>query len=212
MAKKKKRLGAANAAPNLQTMVAPVSSLEPHPENVRIHSEENLQAIMKSLKEYGQQKPIVVGKDNLVLAGCGTLEAAKRLDWKTISIVLTNLSGEQALAYAIADNKTTDMSEFDFHHLSKVMRTLAEAGVDLSVTGFAEFEIEPLLQADWSPPAVGEMPDGQEEPGVHVVKFTGETWELVAENIERFRQSDSDTDEQLIARAVQPRAKKRLRV
>ena len=55
------------------------------PDNVRKHTQRNLQTIVESLKEFGQRKPIVL-KDNVVVAGNGTLEAAKLLGWTHIDV------------------------------------------------------------------------------------------------------------------------------
>lgn len=124
-----------------------IKSIKPHPQNSRIHSKQNLEAIQKSLDKFGQQKPIVVWR-NLIIAGNGTYQAACDLDWKQIDIVRADyLSENDAIAYMIADNKTTDMSEFDYEVLALQMRSLAGEGEDLSATGFQSFEIEPMLDA-----------------------------------------------------------------
>lgn len=61
-----------------------ISDLKPLPKNARKHSKRNLDVIKKSLETCGQQKPIVVNADNVVLAGNGTLAAAKALGWNEI--------------------------------------------------------------------------------------------------------------------------------
>ena len=156
----------------------PVTDLTPHPQNARAHSEANIQAIASSLTEFGQTKPIVVGKNNHVLAGCGTLQAAKRLAWETIGIVRVDLPSDMELAYAVADNKTTDMSEFDFEKLSVVMRGLEEGGTDLDVTAFSEYERSPLLEGTFNEPEETEMPaapKAEDQP----VRFSFPQWEYV---------------------------------
>jgi hypothetical protein len=102
---------------------------------------------MKSMEAFGQQKPIVVGDNNFVVAGNGFLEAAKRMGWKRIQIVRTELSSEDELRYMIADNKTSDLSEFDFNLLAGIVSELDGQGVDLSPTGFTRTELEPLISA-----------------------------------------------------------------
>ena len=63
------------------------------PSNARKHSAKNIEAIKGSLAKFGQQKPIVISKDNIVLAGNGTLEAAKALGWDDIGIISSKLTG-----------------------------------------------------------------------------------------------------------------------
>ena len=58
-----------------------IKTLKPDPGNARRHDKRNLQAIADSLNQFGQRKPIVVTADGIVLAGNGTLEAAKLLGW-----------------------------------------------------------------------------------------------------------------------------------
>jgi len=80
-----------------------IDSLSLDPANARLHSPRNLEAIKSSLRRFGQQKPIVVGANNVVRAGNGTLQAAKALGWKEIKIVRTKLVDSEASAFAIAD-------------------------------------------------------------------------------------------------------------
>src|SRR5262245_38550804 len=80
-----------------------IADLRPDPANVRRHGERNLDSIKASLSRFGQQKPIVVDGTGTVVAGNGTLEAALALGWTRIDIVRTDLIGEEAAAFAIAD-------------------------------------------------------------------------------------------------------------
>ncbi len=130
----------------MQAFEVSVKKLKPHPKNPREHDAENIKAIMKSLDAFGQRTPLVIWK-GYVLKGCGTLEAAKRLGWKKVLCVdaTDHLSEEQALAYAIADNRTTDMSSFDYDTLQKDIRELHEKKFDLASTGFLEYELSLLL-------------------------------------------------------------------
>lgn len=117
---------------------------------MRQHPEANIAAIVKSLETFGQVRPVVLDKKNQVIAGNGTLMAIKRMGWKTVAVVkAAHLSDAEAEAYAIADNKTTDMSHFDYQHLAEVLKDLDGKQIDLDVTGFAEMEREPLMTTDW---------------------------------------------------------------
>jgi hypothetical protein len=169
-------------APKLSVEEVEITTIKSHPRNVRVHPEDNIQAIMKSLDEFGQRKPLVVWK-NFVICGNGTLESAKRLGWKAISITrCDDMNEDRAEAFAIADNKTTDMSEFDFEALASSLRNLEGKGIDLDVTGFQQYEREPLLQAEWNPGAPGEMP--ADEQGMKTLKFTDEEYQHIKEAIE----------------------------
>lgn len=113
-----------------------VTDLILDPSNVRKHDNKNLMAIKGSLAKFGLQKPIVVNKKNIVLAGNGTLEAAIALGLEYIDIVRSELEGPEATAYSIADNRTSDLSVFDDDALKQTLSSLADMDFDLSSIGF----------------------------------------------------------------------------
>lgn len=120
-----------------------VDSLALDPANARKHSEKNLEAIKGSLARFGQQKPIVVDRNGVVRAGNGTLTAAKALGWKEIQIHRTDLEGPEATAFALADNRTAELAEWDDAALSAQLQALYEDGMDIADFGFdpGEYEI-----------------------------------------------------------------------
>ena len=104
-----------------------LSELRPDPENVNDHDEGSISAITESLQSFGQQKPIVVTPEGIVIAGNGQLEAARRLGWKSISVAVTTLKGAALKAYAIADNRTGEFSELDAEKLGDALVALRQA-------------------------------------------------------------------------------------
>jgi DNA modification methylase len=106
-----------------------------------------LAAIVASLRRFGQQKPIVVDCSGVVRAGNGTLEAAKQLGWETIECVETPLKGSEATAYAIADNRTAELAEWDDAILAATLNGLVVDDAELlQAVGFDEAELMKLLQ------------------------------------------------------------------
>jgi hypothetical protein len=130
-----------------------ISSLQTDPLNVRIHGAKNLEAIQGSLRRFGQQKPLVVDADGIVLACNGTLEAARALGWTHLEVVRTQLRGADARAFAIADNRTAELAEWDVDGLTAAFAELGTAAVE--GTGFDARDVEIML----APPV--EDPDGQ---------------------------------------------------
>ena len=108
----------------MNTQTIPIDQLTPDPANVRLHDSRNLEAIKNSLARFGQQKPIVVDKFGVVLAGNGTLAAARMLGWKEIAIIQTNLVGVEATAYAIADNRSAELASWDDPALARTLAAL----------------------------------------------------------------------------------------
>ena len=132
--------------PSLRSLAIPIEQIHTDAQNVRRHPDENLDAITKSLEAFGQQKPIVVDKHQTCLAGNGTLTAARALGWTHLAAVQSGLSGSSARAYAIADNRTTDTSEWDFDKLAKQLASLQnEMDFDHLTTGFDDQQIEDAI-------------------------------------------------------------------
>jgi ParB-like chromosome segregation protein Spo0J len=121
-----------------------VAELSLDPSNVRKHSRKNLDAIKASLRKFGQQKPIVVDAKGIVLAGNGTLTAAKELGWTDIEATRTTLQGVEATAFAIADNRSAELAEWE-DSLADVLKSLSEADIDLAQLGFDNSDLDELL-------------------------------------------------------------------
>ena len=129
----------------MKTKQVPIDQLSQDPSNVRKHSERNLSAIVASLRKFGQQKPIVIDAKGIILAGNGTYEAAKRLGWESLAVVQTSLKGSEATAYAIADNRTAELAEWDDTALAETLRALQSEEFDVEAAGWQEDEIDALL-------------------------------------------------------------------
>ena len=110
--------------------------------NMRTHPEANILAIMASLRRWGQQKPIVIDAAHVVRCGNGTLEAARRLGWKAIDCITSNLTGAELTTFAIADNRTAELAEWSAE-LSSVLDALAVElpDLDTEALSFAAFAV-----------------------------------------------------------------------
>lgn len=153
----------------------PCADLHNDPANVRKHGDQNLAAIKASLVRFGQQKPIVVNQDGVVVAGNGTLMAARALNWTTIKAIRTNLVGSEATAFAIADNRTAELAEWDESALHQQLAAIAIDDEELlAATGFDEKQLAKL--ADQNSPEVieEEIP----EPPVNPITQPGDLWLL----------------------------------
>ena len=123
-----------------------IDELDCDPANVRAHDSKNLDAIKSSLRRFGQQKPIVVNEKGIVIAGNGTLTAARALGWDSINIVKTVLEGSEATAYAIADNRTGELAEWDEEALAKQLSALQiEDEALVEAAGFSDAELTALV-------------------------------------------------------------------
>jgi DNA modification methylase len=133
--------------PTLSKLVVPIDQLKEDPTNVRKHDERNIAAIMASLQEFGQQKPIVALKDGTVIAGNGTLRAAIRLGWEKVAVsYFDSKDALRAKAYAVADNRTAELADWDAPALHQTLKELEIGGFGLDSTlHFKSDEIRDLL-------------------------------------------------------------------
>ena len=123
-------------------MLVAIDSLVPDAINARVHDDRNMQAIQDSLTQFGWRNVIVARKsDKMVLAGHGRVEAARLLGEVSAPVVFVDADDQQARAYALADNRTSELARWDFDNLSTVLDGLG----DLTVPGFDLAEIESLL-------------------------------------------------------------------
>jgi DNA modification methylase len=144
----------------MTTTKVAISALILDPNNARKHSQKNLDAIAQSLVKFGQRKPLVVHR-GVVIAGNGTLAAALSLGWKEIEVseVPQDWDNETAKAYALADNRSAELAEWDEAELAKQLLELDEASWDIEALGF---ELPPL--ADVETEGEDEIPEPPVEP------------------------------------------------
>jgi hypothetical protein len=172
-----------------------IGSLTADPENARKHSKRNIDAIAASLTNFGQQRPLVVW-DNIIIAGNGTVEAAKSLGWTDISIVRVpaDWTADQARAYALADNRTAELADWD-------PETLATQLIDLDSMGFNMADLGFTLNAEKPSDflnglSVEETPDDLDDDGPFVASekyplpygFTSDQRETIIKAINRARE------------------------
>jgi DNA modification methylase len=111
----------------LARFAIPIADLTPDPANARRHGEKNLDAIKASLASFGQRKPIVVQRDGMIVrAGNGTLAAAKALGWEEIAAVVIDDDNATASQFAIADNRTGELAEWDDETLGALLDGMDE--------------------------------------------------------------------------------------
>lgn len=123
-----------------------LDKLHLHPSNPRLHDERNIDAIKASLQAFGQQKPIIIDAKNVVLAGNGTVMAARDLGWKDIVAQRTTLKGASAIAYLIGDNRCSDLSSFDDPTLAELLKPFEKSRqVNLASIGYSQDDLDKLL-------------------------------------------------------------------
>lgn len=125
------------------------AELIPYVGNARVHSETQVEQLVRSIQEFGFVNPILIDGKNVIVAGHGRLLAAMQLGMPDVPVIqLSHLSERQRKALTIADNKIALNSTWDMAKLSAELDELADIEFDLSLTAFDEQEIDALLKSD----------------------------------------------------------------
>jgi ParB/RepB/Spo0J family partition protein len=119
--------GSNGAARRVRLTFLPTSDLHPDPSNPRKHSRAQIRSIARSMESFGINAPILIDKNNQIIAGHGRYEAAKLNGYPIVPVIrLDHLTEAQARAYMLADNKLTDRSSWDDAKLALHLKELSE--------------------------------------------------------------------------------------
>lgn len=135
----------------LEVVYLPVEALKPYERNARKHADVDVDAIVKSIQTFGFDDPIGVwGEKNLIVEGHGRLLAAKKLGMNAVPCIrLDHLTDEERRAYALAHNKTAELSAWDWDFLDVELDSIAN--IDMSEFGFDGVADEAELEDFFAP-------------------------------------------------------------
>lgn len=127
----------------MKTIKAKVSELQ-HPEkNVRIHTEKQITELQKSIKMFGQIRPVIVDENNVILAGNGLVRALREMGEESVDILpMKNLSENDKKKLMIADNRIYTLGYDDNEAIFEILKTLDG---DFDVPGYEEEVLQNLL-------------------------------------------------------------------
>ncbi len=153
-----------------------LSDIKPYERNPRIN-DQAVDAVANSIKEFGFRQAIVVDGEGVIIVGHTRLKAAQKLGLEEIPVhVARGLTPEQIKAYRIADNKTADLSEWDYDLLPLELDDLQAADYDLGLLGFDRDELAKLLGGELQEGLTD--PDGVPEPPDEAITQPGDLWIL----------------------------------
>lgn len=114
-----------------------IKELKPYKKNAKKHDKKQVEQIANSIKEFGFTQPVIIDKNNCVVAGHGRILGAKKAGLKQVpTVTLEELTEEQIKAYRLVDNKLNE-SEWDYSLLDEELENLTE-DIDMDLFGFDE--------------------------------------------------------------------------
>lgn len=119
----------------LEIKYIPINDIKPYKNNPRLN-EDAIPYVMKSIREFGFKNPIILDKNNVIVAGHTRLESAKRLGMKEAPVIYADdLTEEQVKAFRLVDNKVSEKSIWDYTKLDEGLDSILD--IDMSLFDFA---------------------------------------------------------------------------
>lgn len=137
---------AKNAWPAAAVEVWPIGDITADPNNTRLHADGQIEAIRESIREFGVTFPALVRESGMLIAGEGRWTAGKLEGLTEFPVIIARGWTEaQCRAYSIADNRLTDLSEFDPVAVKRELDALKGQGFKLELTGFVGKDLDRAL-------------------------------------------------------------------
>jgi DNA modification methylase len=176
-----------------------LADIKPYEGNPR-YNDEAVDAVARSIEEFGFRQPVVVDEQGELIVGHTRLKAAAKLGMEEVPVhVAVGLSPEQAKAYRIADNQTATIATWDDDKLVQELIALQDAGFDLDLTGFSDEQLQELMyeqtEGQTDPDAVPELPD-------EAITKAGDLWILGNHRLLCGDSAESADVDRLLAGAV----------
>lgn len=164
----------------MQIVQMKIDELTPHPKNPRKHPEEMMKKLEESIYQFGFNNPILISKDNMIIAGHARVLAAQRLGMDEVPAIVLPLDGAKADAYLILDNKLCEMSQWDAELLLDMIDTIDASGLDFKDVFFDAAEIDDLFNQIHTKDIVDDNFDVEQqlEDIVDPITQYGDIWRL----------------------------------
>ena len=153
----------------------PINKLTPYAQNARTHSDAQIARIVASLQRYGWTLPILADASGTIVAGHARHIAAQALNMQKVPvIVLDDLTEDEIRAYRIADNRLSELSEWDEPLLVAELKALQDHDFDIELTGFNLDDLGAMLGLEEG--AGGSDADDAPEPPDDPITQLGDVW------------------------------------
>lgn len=184
---------------SLQPLAVKISTLKLDPQNARKHNRENIDAIANSIRRFGFRDVCVAHRDTrVVLSGNGRVEAAMALKMTEVPVIFVDDNEAEAMAFAIGDNRSAELAEWDLEALTRVTDRLAEHNIDLSTIGFTDEALGELRTVQTfdlkdSPYASMDLTGFSNRKPPAPLRLSEDQWLIIGPAITRVRETSDTT-------------------
>jgi site-specific DNA-methyltransferase (adenine-specific) len=130
-----------------------LSHLTPWEDNPRVN-DHAVDSVARSIDTFGFNVPILCDQNFTIIAGHTRWKAAKKLSLATVPVIVLKMTDVERQAFALADNKTAEIADWDFPKLREILNELSSEDMNLQDLGFGESELVALLsdeeEPDWT--------------------------------------------------------------
>lgn len=156
-----------------------VTKLRPYARNSRTHTDEQIAQIAASIREFGFTNPVLVDRENGIVAGHGRARAAQSLGLASVPCLrLESLTEAQIRAYVIADNRLAELAGWDRGVLAAELRDLLDEGFDAILTGWGGDDLDELLAEAEATSEGATDADSVPAPLPEAISRSGDVWAL----------------------------------
>ena len=139
-----------------------LEDLRPYEKNAKRHKPAQVEKIAASIREFGFLSPCLIDKDRNVIAGHGRILAARSLGMESVPCVyVEGLTEAQRRAYILADNKLTELGEWNYAAVTEELKALGELGFNVALTGFDESFVQEEVVEDHFEESLPEAPEAK---------------------------------------------------
>ncbi len=131
----------------LKVIEVKVSKLKPWRDNPRVNDHAD-EAVATSIRAFGFNVPILCDEGRAIIAGHARWKAAVKLGMATVPVIVLPMTESQRKAFAVADNKTAEIADWDFPKLRELLEELRSEDVDLVSVGYSDAELRALLEPE----------------------------------------------------------------
>jgi len=130
----------------MEIKTIPISKLKFADYNPRQHPDKAIERLVKSIEKYGWTNPVLVQKgSHIIIAGHARVRAAQKLGIKKVPVIYLDFDDVTTKAYAIADNRLAELTEWDYPLLKNLVVDIDDGAFDLELTGFDELELKEVF-------------------------------------------------------------------